>query len=83
MDGLLAPGDPRSMSDDLLGYDDAARVLSVSPRTVRRLVRERRLDAVRVGGSVRLRRGTLVEYAARQTPTGRGAAPGVETRKAG
>ncbi|MFG3244116.1 MULTISPECIES: helix-turn-helix domain-containing protein [unclassified Streptomyces] len=51
-------------SNDLLDAIQVAQILSLHPQTVRRLVREKRLDAHRLGsGSVR-RRGLRIPRAA-------------------
>lgn len=48
-------GDAGHMNAALLTTDEAARVLHVSPSTVRREVREDRLPVVRIGRAVRFR----------------------------
>lgn len=50
-----------STDDDtlLVTFDEAARLLSVSVKTVRRLVAERTLPKVKIGRSVRIRRSDL------------------------
>lgn len=45
-----------------LTYDDAAAVLSVSPRSIRRLVAARELPAISIGGSKRITREALADY---------------------
>jgi excisionase family DNA binding protein len=77
--GLLAgDGQPRPTLDDadagadagavaplLVDYRAAADALSVSERSVRRLVAARRLPAVDVGGTRRIRTADLVAYVER------------------
>ena len=46
-----------------LTYDEAGRVLSVSPRTVRRMVVDGTLPAITIGRSRRIHREDLVAYA--------------------
>jgi excisionase family DNA binding protein len=50
-----------------LNYDDAARVLCVSKRTLRRLVHEGQVRHARIGNSVRFTPAHLEEYIARVT----------------
>jgi len=46
---------------------DAARYLSVSTRTIRRLIQKGDIPIVRIGGSVRIARATLQSYIALRT----------------
>jgi excisionase family DNA binding protein len=48
----------------LFTYRQAAETLEIGERTVRKLVREGRLPAVRIGGAVRIRRTDLDAYVA-------------------
>lgn len=51
--------------DDLIPVSDAARILGVSPETVRRWERMGRLNSIRtLGGQRRYRRGDLTEHLA-------------------
>lgn len=64
--------DPARLTDPdaLLTKDDAMAYLSVSLRTLNRLIKDRELDVVRVGprgGAVRFRRAALADYAHRHT----------------
>lgn len=61
-----APADP----DALLTKDDAMAYLSVSLRTLNRLIKAEEIDVVRVGprgGAVRFHRAALADYAHRHT----------------
>ena len=54
----------------LLTREEACQWLSVSPRTLRRLIHDKRLDVVRVGtgaGSVRFTERALEDYTRRNT----------------
>lgn len=46
----------------LMTVKDVAVELDVHVMTVRRLIREQKLDAVRIGRLVKVRRSSLVEY---------------------
>ena len=48
--------------DALLSIDDAATLLGVTPRMVRRLTSERRLPHAKIGRHVRIRRSTLEAF---------------------
>ncbi len=50
------------MSDRLLTVDEAAELLSTTPRFPRRLVAERRIEFVKVGRHVRIRESVLAAY---------------------
>ena len=47
---------PPNLNGDLLTYDDVARALQVSKRTVRRRVLDGSLRQVKIGASTRFRR---------------------------
>jgi len=47
------------MEDTMLSVKEIAKFLSVSKRTVQRMVKRGELDAVRVGGQIRVRRTAL------------------------
>ena len=50
------------MIDQLLKYKEAAKILSVSVRTVRRLVDEGTLSPIRVRGRVNFKKKDIQEY---------------------
>lgn len=54
-------------SVQLLAVQDVARLLAVSPSTVRRLTKRGELESVRVGVSVRYRNTDIEAYLARRT----------------
>lgn len=65
----MAKGDdqpPHPVTDPLrmLSVDDVAEILSVSPRTVRRMIDRGALSACRVGRLVRVQRRDLERYIA-------------------
>jgi len=47
------------MEDTMLSVTEIANMLSVSKRTVQRIVKRGDLDAIRVGGQIRVRRSAL------------------------
>lgn len=49
---------------DLLTVDEAAELLNVKPRFIRRLIAEERIPVHRLGRHVRLHRDDLMEYVA-------------------
>lgn len=57
------PAGPVDAGPVLLDYETAGRRLSLSARTVRRLVAEGRLRAVRVGRAVRIPASAIEEFA--------------------
>ena len=61
------------MDDDLLTADEVAERLRTTPRFVRRLVAERRIEFVKVGRLVRFELRALAEYIERNrvVPTSR------------
>lgn len=60
VDCRCADGDAGQMNAPLmLTIDQAAQLLSLSPRTVRSMVKDGRLPAVRIGRAVRIRRGDV------------------------
>lgn len=64
VDGFeLAPND--GLMSLLQTYEEAGRALSVSPRTVRRLVADGELKAVRIGSARRVHRDDLLNFAER------------------
>ncbi len=54
--------DVATMYESSLSLGDAARILAVSVRTIRREIDRRRLVAFRVGGSLRITSGELRRY---------------------
>lgn len=48
--------------EELLIVDDVARVLGLSPRTVRRLIAEQKITHFRMGRSIRLRGRDIDEF---------------------
>ncbi|MEV5327444.1 helix-turn-helix domain-containing protein [Nonomuraea sp. N2-4H] len=48
--------------DKLLNVDEAAELLSTTPRFVRRLIAERRIEFVKLGRLVRIRESALIAY---------------------
>lgn len=48
--------------DQLLTIPEAAKWLTVSDRTVYRLMREGKLATVKIGGSTRIRESELIRY---------------------
>lgn len=59
------PGDWRSNWGELLNYNQAARHLGLSPRTLRRWVKEQRVPHRRMGKYVRFTRSDCDEILAR------------------
>lgn len=55
----LDPQPPPREPAVMLTYEEAAQVLRVSPRTVRRLVADERLPVVELGGCKRIRRADV------------------------
>jgi excisionase family DNA binding protein len=53
-------------SDGLVSVRDVANQLGVHPETIRRLIHDGRLDAVRVGRVLRVHRAALEQFLARQ-----------------
>ncbi len=47
------------MEDTMLSVKEIAKFLSVSKRTVQRMVKRGDLDAIRVGGQIRVRQSAL------------------------
>ena len=45
-----------------LSVDDVSQILSVTPRTIRRLIKAGDLDAIRIGRLIRIPKDKLVEY---------------------
>lgn len=61
------PRPPREpMRREALSIDAAAQLLDVSAKTLRRLIRARKLQAFRVGRQWRIRRDVLAEWSRRQ-----------------
>ena len=50
------------MSEELLSYDEAARILRISESTLRKWTAARKIAFVRVGGRVRFRHKELDDY---------------------
>ncbi len=50
------------MSEELLTAEELAALLRTTPRFVRRLVAERRIEYVKVGRSVRFREAAVIDY---------------------
>ena len=48
--------------DKLLTVEEAADLLNTSPRFVRRLIAERRIEFVKLGRPVRIRESALIAY---------------------
>ncbi|MFI7690597.1 helix-turn-helix domain-containing protein [Nonomuraea sp. NPDC049655] len=48
--------------DKLLNVEEAAELLNTSPRFVRRLIAERRIEFVKLGRPVRIRESALIAY---------------------
>jgi excisionase family DNA binding protein len=55
------------MDEVLLTSDEVAKLLKTTPRFVRRLVQERRIEHVKVGRCVRFTRQAVEEYMRRNT----------------
>jgi excisionase family DNA binding protein len=53
--------------EDLLDVEKAAKVLGISPKTLRDHVLHRRIDYVKIGGRVLFRSDTLWEFIERNT----------------
>ena len=51
-----------STDSDYISVDDAARQVSVHPDSIRRLIREKKLPAVRIGGVYRIRKDAWELY---------------------
>ena len=45
-----------------LSVDDVSKILCVTPRTIRRLIKAGDLDAIRIGRLIRIPKDKLVEY---------------------
>jgi excisionase family DNA binding protein len=52
----------QSLSDRLLTVEMAAEYLSTSPRFVRRLIAERRIEFVKIGRHVRIAESVLAQF---------------------
>ncbi len=48
--------------DNLFSVKQAAYILKVHPLTVRRYIKDERLKAVKIGGSVRIKESALAEF---------------------
>ncbi|MER6950266.1 helix-turn-helix domain-containing protein [Nonomuraea sp. NPDC000554] len=55
--------------DKLLNVEEAAELLNTSPRFVRRLIAERRIEFVKLGRPVRIRESALIAYVVEGTVT--------------
>ncbi len=55
------------MSEVLMTSDEVAKLLKTTPRFVRRLVQERRIEHVKVGRCVRFTRQAVEDYMRRNT----------------
>lgn len=55
--------------DRLLTVEEAAELLNTSPRFVRRLIAERRIEFVKLGRPVRIRESALIAYVVAGTVT--------------
>lgn len=53
---------PQEKMIELLTIGDVAKLLKVSPSTVRRLKQGRRLPFIKVGGSIRFAKDDIVEF---------------------
>ena len=51
------------MTERFLKIDDAAKIIDVSPWTIRRWIRERRIRTYRFGGSIRIKYSDLILFA--------------------
>lgn len=69
LDSLWEVRDGHLVTPRLLTYEDTARALSCSVRTVKRLVAAGELRAVRVGGGARIRVSDVDAYVAALSPT--------------
>ena len=56
-----------ALPSPLMSVADAANYLSVSTRTIRRLIQKGEIPIVRIGGSVRVARAALHAYIAMRT----------------
>jgi excisionase family DNA binding protein len=61
--------------DPLLSVRSAAKPLAVAPRTLRDLVSQGKVEAVRIGGAIRIRRSTVEAIIRNGTGPARSAAP--------
>lgn len=61
--------------ENLFNINQAAFILKVHPLTVRRYIKEGKLKAVRVGGSVRIKESQLQEFNKDFTPNERQKSP--------
>lgn len=52
----------QSMNERLYTLREAAEVLKISVATVRRMIQNKQLEAVKVGGQFRIKRASLVQY---------------------
>lgn len=50
------------MIKDIMTVEEVAEVLRVNPQTVRKLIREKKLQAFNVGSNLRIRKEALEEY---------------------
>lgn len=55
------------MADNILTVEEVADILRVSPQTVRKLIREKKLRTVRVGVQIRIRQSELERFLSEQS----------------
>jgi excisionase family DNA binding protein len=59
MHTMTADTSPKTMTDRLVTLAEAAAVLRVHPETIRRAIRDGRVEGVRIWRSLRIRQSTL------------------------
>ena len=62
-----------SIHDPLVTVEEAAELLGTDPRSIRRLIAERRLDFVKLGRDTRVAESALIQYAVAASGNGNSA----------
>lgn len=66
--------------ENLLNVNQAAFILKVHPLTIRRYIKEKKLNAVKAGGNVRIREKDLLEFNKEYVPVRSEEKPMIKTR---
>jgi excisionase family DNA binding protein len=69
--GIITPEEATTMQsptevDKVLSVEQAAEVLGIAPRTMRRWIKERSIPSVKIGGRLRIMRSSLLGWIWRQ-----------------